>query len=253
MSEYEGSAGEVRAPRTPTAPSSPRHSDGAALPGEPPADGLPELLALVGRLLEGHAPAEIAVLLREELDRREIEAYAKGWRDASDEYGPALEEALAAARPLRLVDRTPGRAAVIPFPYEPHDPGAPRARRDSPDSPESRRSRDARDPHASASRERSGPYPGDEATRRRPPEGADGGDLSSPPVAAPDGPAARTGSAAEGDEGPGSAQPRPAFGVKSRKSKVPTIPQLPAPRRPPRDQGGRTDDTPGGAPDDHVG
>ncbi|MEU3598810.1 hypothetical protein ABZ714_08780, partial [Streptomyces sp. NPDC006798] len=183
MSEYEGPAGEVREPRTPTTPSSPRHSGGAALPGEPPADGLPELLALVGRLLEGHAPAEIAVLLREELDRREIEAYAKGWRDASDEYGPALEEALAAARPLRLVDRTPGQAAVIPFPYEPHDPGDPRGRRDSGDSGDPRRSRDAGDPHASASRERSGPYPGDEATRRRPPEDGAGGP-SSPSAAA---------------------------------------------------------------------
>ncbi|MER5768014.1 hypothetical protein [Streptomyces sp. NPDC001985] len=91
-----------------------------ARPAASPED-LPGLLALLGRLLEDRAPAEVAVLLREELDRREIAAYASGWRDAVAEYGPALEEAraaAAAARPLRLVGRTPGQAAVIPFPQD---------------------------------------------------------------------------------------------------------------------------------------
>ncbi|MFE0426741.1 hypothetical protein, partial [Streptomyces sp. NPDC058953] len=169
MSEHEGPAGEVTGPPSvsppsvPSVPTHPRHPSGPALPGTPPDDGLPGLLALVGRLLEGHAPAEIAVLLCEELDRREIEAYAKGWREAAAEYGPALEEALAAARPLRLVGRTPGQAAVIPFPHDYDSPG----RRDQRD--EHGRG-DLRDPHGGVVRDRAGAFPGDEEVRRRAPE-----------------------------------------------------------------------------------
>ncbi|MFF8830633.1 hypothetical protein [Streptomyces sp. NPDC015131] len=85
---------------------------------EPAAD-LPALLAALGRHLEGHGPEEIVILLREELARREFQAYVSGWRDAADQYEPVLEEArrIAQTRRLRLVGRTPGQAAVIPFPY----------------------------------------------------------------------------------------------------------------------------------------
>ncbi|MEU7280422.1 hypothetical protein AB0A69_16785 [Streptomyces sp. NPDC045431] len=91
---------------------------------EPAAD-LPALLAALGRYLEGHAPDEVVVLLREELARREFQAYVNGWRDAADEYEPVLEEArrIAQTRRLRLVGRTPGQAAVIPFPQG-EDPAA---------------------------------------------------------------------------------------------------------------------------------
>ncbi|MFI6107254.1 hypothetical protein [Streptomyces sp. NPDC051310] len=83
-----------------------------------PADDMPALLATLGRYLESHAPQEVVVLLREELARREFQAYVNGWRDAADEYEPVLEEArrIAQTRRLRLVGRTPGQAAVIPFP-----------------------------------------------------------------------------------------------------------------------------------------
>ncbi|MGR8008940.1 hypothetical protein [Streptomyces hypolithicus] len=54
------------------------------------------------------------------MDRRELLAYASGWRDAADQYEPALEQArrIAQTRRLRLVGRTPGQAAVIPFPQD---------------------------------------------------------------------------------------------------------------------------------------
>ncbi|MFC8271693.1 hypothetical protein ACFUJR_03950 [Streptomyces sp. NPDC057271] len=88
-------------------------------PSPVPPDDVPGLLALLGELLEKHAPEEVAVVLREELDRRETAAYASGWRDAAEAYAPALEEARRLGRrPLRLVGRTPGQAAVIPFPHE---------------------------------------------------------------------------------------------------------------------------------------
>ncbi|GAA4905183.1 hypothetical protein ACFPM3_30145 [Streptomyces coeruleoprunus] len=110
-----------------------RRRDRSAHPGTPPppppADDLPGLLAVLGQYLERHAPDEVVVLLREEIERREFRAYADGWRDAGVHYERALEEARAAAgsRTLRLVGRTPGRAAVIPFPdqrQERHDDAA---------------------------------------------------------------------------------------------------------------------------------
>ncbi|MEU2182278.1 hypothetical protein [Streptomyces thermolilacinus] len=119
------------------------------VPGLPePAEGLPDLLATLGRYLETHPPGEVAVVLREEMARREFQAYASGWRDAADQYEPVLEEArrIAQTRRLRLVGRTPGQAAVIPFPRDgvrlqggadadgtaarsrtPRDPAAPRS------------------------------------------------------------------------------------------------------------------------------
>ncbi|MEV3992057.1 hypothetical protein AB0J57_24400 [Streptomyces sp. NPDC049837] len=83
-----------------------------------PAGDLPALLAALGQYLEGHAPEDVVILLREELARREFQAYVNGWRDAADQYEPVLEEArrIAQTRRLRLVGRTPGQAAVIPFP-----------------------------------------------------------------------------------------------------------------------------------------
>ncbi|MEV5447190.1 hypothetical protein AB0N23_32345, partial [Streptomyces sp. NPDC052644] len=91
------------------------------VPGLPePAEDLPDLLATLGRYLETHPPGEVAVVLREEMARREFQAYASGWRDAADQYEPVLEEArrIAQTRRLRLVGRTPGQAAVIPFPRD---------------------------------------------------------------------------------------------------------------------------------------
>ncbi|MGV9312278.1 hypothetical protein ACWDR0_08770 [Streptomyces sp. NPDC003691] len=223
MSERERSDRRVAA----TAPSAPPSS---RLPGTPSGGDLPELLALVGRLLEAHSPDDIAVLLREELDRREIEAYATGWRDAAAEYGPALAEALAAARPLRLVDRTPGQAAVIPFPQDARDAPGPGpgsgdaaevggAERESPRG----RSRRAR---------RTG---GGTADR-------DGGEAEAPATGRDEG----TGYPDE----PGEPRPRPGFMTKSRKSKVPTIPRLGGGgRRTPR---GDTP-PPGGPPADDLG
>ncbi|MFD6803654.1 hypothetical protein [Streptomyces cyaneofuscatus] len=85
-----------------------------------PSDGLSALLAALGAHLERHSPADVAVLLRSELERREFLAYANGWRDAADRYEPALEQArrIAGSRRLRLVGPTPGQAAVIPFPQD---------------------------------------------------------------------------------------------------------------------------------------
>ncbi|GGP91527.1 hypothetical protein [Streptomyces roseolilacinus] len=94
---------------------------------EPPSppDDLPGLLGLLGRLLEDHAPEEIAVLLREEVERREFTAYAHGWRDAALHFAPLVEEARGGrSRPLRLVDRTHGPGSVIPFPRDRHLPYA---------------------------------------------------------------------------------------------------------------------------------
>ncbi|XQE81588.1 hypothetical protein ACN24L_25280 [Streptomyces microflavus] len=59
------------------------------------------------------------MLLRAELERRELRAYSHGWRDAAAHFEPAVEVARTAnLRTLRLVGRTPGRAAVIPFRQE---------------------------------------------------------------------------------------------------------------------------------------
>ncbi|WP_328895795.1 hypothetical protein [Streptomyces sp. NBC_00236] len=94
------------------------------------ADTLSGLLAALGRHLESHAPDEVVVLLREEMERRELRAYSNGWRDAAAQYEPALQEARAAGgRTLRLVSRATGQAAVIPLRRQPGG-AADRARED---------------------------------------------------------------------------------------------------------------------------
>lgn len=88
-------------------------ADGAA---DDAPDTLSGLLAELGRHLESHAPDEVMVLLREEMERRELRAYSSGWRDAAAHYEPALQEARAAGgRALRLVGGVRGQAAVIPL------------------------------------------------------------------------------------------------------------------------------------------
>lgn len=79
-------------------------------------DTLSGLLAALGRHLESHAPDEVVVLLREEMERRELRAYSSGWRDAAGQYEPVLQEARAAgSSTLRLVSKASGQAAVIPL------------------------------------------------------------------------------------------------------------------------------------------
>ncbi|WP_406383273.1 hypothetical protein [Streptomyces sp. NBC_01618] len=94
-------------------------ADGAASPVSDSADGpdtLSGLLAVLGGHLESHTLDEVMVLLREEMERRELRAYSSGWRDAAAHYEPALQEARAAdGRMLRLVRGASGQAAVIPF------------------------------------------------------------------------------------------------------------------------------------------
>ncbi|WP_149183943.1 hypothetical protein [Streptomyces sp. TRM49041] len=90
-------------------------------PQPEPHDDLPRLLATLGEYLERHGPEEVVVLLREEIERREFQAYGEGWRDAAAVYERALQEtrtAAGAARGLRLVRRGSGRGEVIPFPEQ---------------------------------------------------------------------------------------------------------------------------------------
>ncbi|MFD7086556.1 hypothetical protein ACFV94_01820 [Streptomyces sp. NPDC059896] len=181
----------------------------------PPPGDLRALLDSLGRSLEDHAPEELVVLLREEIERRELRAYASGWRDAADQYESALEQARAAARAgrLRLVGRTPGQAAVIPFPQErPHerpqeDPAHDHPdRRGGPAAPEAGpRPAPHVPPHTGDPRTDSHTTPG---TEQRPP---------TPPA-------------------PPTESVKPAFVHKRRSSKVPTIPTLPPPRRTRRDR-----------------
>lgn len=128
MGEGEECSRPPRAPRDDDA--RPPRARGP-VPGLPePADGLPDLLSTLGRYLETHLPGDVVVVLREEMARREFQAYASGWRDAADQYEPVLEEArrIAQTRRLRLVGRTPGQAAVIPFPRDgARGPGGPDA------------------------------------------------------------------------------------------------------------------------------
>ncbi|AZK95940.1 hypothetical protein [Streptomyces tsukubensis] len=247
MSERERSAGRAAATAA-SAPSSSR------LPGTPSDGDLPGLLELVGHLLEAHSPDRIAVLLREELDRREVEAYAMGWRDAAAEYAPALEEALAAAatRPLRLVDRTPGQAAVIPFPQDFQSPsgrstghGGHGGHGGPVDTGEGR----------AAERERAG---GRTPRAHRSRTGVPDGDGEEAGDTGQAGQARRGGEAEGGPEGGAAAQPRPqpGFAAKSRKSKVPTIPPLGTVRRPPREPEPPAETPPGDPPagdPDHPG
>lgn len=117
-----GAPAEVAAPAgSPAAgpPPADRTPDEAPPPVGGPAgqpDTLSGLLASLGRHLESHAPDEVVVLLREEMERRELRAYSSGWRDAAAQYEPVLREARAAGgRSLRLVREASGQAAVIPL------------------------------------------------------------------------------------------------------------------------------------------
>ncbi|MGI5481253.1 hypothetical protein [Streptomyces lavendofoliae] len=213
---------------------------------EPAAD-LPALFATLGRHLEGHAPEEVVVLLREELARREFEAYVNGWRDAADQYEPVLEEArrIAQTRRLRLVGRTPGQAAVIPFPHgdgrdaADGDPGGATPGPDDPrPAPQGPRAPAPRRPEASAPPAgRTGAGPGASERRRS-------RDTQDHRAAAPrrerDGtqgaPGRRGAKGKEQDpEARDPGTPRPGLVAKSPHSRVPTIPPLPGRRRAPDD------------------
>ncbi|MGW0560436.1 hypothetical protein ACWDZ4_07325 [Streptomyces sp. NPDC003016] len=226
--------------------------------------GLPGSL---GRLLDEHTPEEVAALLREESDRREFHAYAKGWRDAAAHFTPALEEArLTRARTLRLVEDTPGQAAVIPFLKDRNysvnkaaehadEPGT-RGRTPAPDSATNHPG--AVDGDAAATGNTSGrsekpAKPGRAVTSRT-------GTTPVTEAPAPPGPSTETRAPAPEPTGTpestGTPEPastpepadtpepagrpaasrsaRPAFAPKSRSSKVPTIPRLSAIRRPRR-------------------
>ncbi|MFE2295138.1 hypothetical protein [Streptomyces sp. NPDC059452] len=189
------------------------HSGTGPGPAGPP-DGFSDLLATLGAYLENHPPADVAVLLRAELERREFRAYANGWRDAADQYEPALEQArrIAQNRRLRLVGRTPGQAAVIPFPQDAPvaTEGAPN--RSAPGPVEAAEAAEAGEPAEGA-----GPGP-------------DGVPEHHPDTSAP--------------APPRSAPPGPGLVAKNRNSRAPTIPRLAVhrPGRPdPRDQVPRTD------------
>ncbi|MFD7284916.1 hypothetical protein [Streptomyces sp. NPDC059863] len=143
------------------------------------------------------------MLLREEIERRELRAYASGWRDAAEEYESALEQARATARSgrLRLVGRTPGQAAVIPFPQE---------------APQEAPQGDAQeDPVRDHPGVRDGGEPAPMADPRTDPR-------ADPRTAEPR---------------PPTEPVKPAFVRKRRSSKVPTIPTLTPPRRTRRDRG----------------
>ncbi|MET9429883.1 hypothetical protein [Streptomyces sp. NPDC003036] len=236
-----------------------------------PADDLPALLATLGRYLEGHAPDEVVVLLREELARREFQAYVNGWRDAADEYEPVLEEArrIAQTRRLRLVGRTPGQAAVIPFPQgegPAESAESAGAAEDGPDTPPESPGPGA-EASASAARRRRGrggasddagkpPAPTPARSRAtnadaaaptaRPAEAAPGGDATASqgsrhPRDRPDRQVPDQARAPEDDvqhQAPDASRAgagAPKLVAKSRSSRVPTIPRLPARRRRPGD------------------
>ncbi|MFD3353774.1 hypothetical protein [Streptomyces fradiae] len=275
-------AGEPRrGPADSAAPERTREEESPPPPDGSPdgsPDGVPSLLGLLGRLLEGHAPDEIALLLREELEGREFKAYADGWRDAALHFTPLLEEARAArTRPLRLVDRTRGRGSVIPFPRDRHLPYAadPDPATEHPDTAPERpapghghtQDHGHRHGHEAAGDGAATEEPAPQAAVEPPPTGAAApsyapatpaasatpetpavpdtpghADPAGPDPAGPD-PAASPASPPAGSEGAPSPAPRHAFVPKSRSSKVPTIPRIAAPRRPRRGQpgaGGRT-------------
>ncbi|MEU3265006.1 hypothetical protein [Streptomyces bacillaris] len=220
--------------------------------GAPVPETYAALLADLGALLDAHEPHEVVVLLRAELERRELRAYSHGWRDAAAHFEPAVEAARSAnLRTLRLVGRTPGRAAVIPIRQEARggDPREPDREDGLPDDVA---------PHVAS---HAGPHAAPHAGPRTDRDADADVDAQGPP-----GP--RDGDGPEGGE-PGTGRPRtgrrsvpaprpartgsgpePALVPKSRSSRVPTIPTLPAPRLrlPPRRpaDGGRaaaTEDT----------
>ncbi|MFJ8649121.1 hypothetical protein ACIRNI_23740 [Streptomyces sp. NPDC093546] len=223
-----------------------------------PADDLPALLATLGRYLEGHAPDEVVVLLREELARREFQAYVNGWRDAADEYEPVLEEArrIAQSRRLRLVGRTPGQAAVIPFPQGEGPAEGGESAEAGPDTPPESPGPGA-EVSASAARGKRGRGSASDDAGRDPAPTSSRSRATNADAAAPDGATAPQGSrhprdrpdrqvpdqarAPEDDvqhQAPDASRAgagAPKLVAKSRSSRVPTIPRLPARRRRPGD------------------
>ncbi|MFE4913232.1 hypothetical protein ACFRCX_17050 [Streptomyces sp. NPDC056652] len=201
----------------------------------PPPGDLRALLDSLGRSLEDHAPEELVVLLREEIERRELRAYASGWRDAADQYESALKQARAAARAgrLRLVGRTPGQAAVIPFPQErPQE-----SPRESPQ--ESLRERPRERPHERPQGDPAHDHP----DRRGGPAAPEAGPRPAPHVPPRTGDPRTAPHTTPGTEqrpptppAPPTESVKPAFVHKRRSSKVPTIPTLPPPRRTRRDR-----------------
>lgn len=250
----------------------------------PPGD-LARLLAAVGVLLGSHAAADLVVVPREELERREFAAYGHGWRDAAAQYHQLAEWVV--GLPVTDADgRTPGQAAVIPFRRRVARGARDEARRDGSElagtgpakalirSPRPATgaadpaAREAADPTRPAPDAAAGPAsatpmaPGPAA----PAPGAPGPTrpgVEAPAPPSPPVPPARAGTgaaepgsasadAARADEvrpgpavlsrpagppstssppsPPPSSSP-PAFASKSRRSKVPTIPRLPRPRR----------------------
>ncbi|MEU9953014.1 hypothetical protein [Streptomyces sp. NPDC047939] len=224
----------------------------------PPGD-LARLLAAVGVLLGSHSAGDLVVVPREELERREFAAYGQGWRDAVTHWHQHAEwaDGLTAGE---ADDRTPGQAAVIPFRRRITHGARDEAQRDTtrregtdhagaaPPKALAGPARPAPDAADPAAREAAGPppiVPGPGPADARPtdhtptdhtptgtgPGATNRGRGDPAPVdgvrAGPDG--ARPGS-------PPLTRPAipprpPAFAPKNRRSKVPTIPRLPRPRR----------------------
>ncbi|MBK3581594.1 hypothetical protein JHN63_49145 [Streptomyces sp. MBT65] len=99
------------------------------------APDLPHLIARLSELVLrfGHAPDDLVILPRAELDRRELAAYSAGWADVVDEQLPAVrrayeqritaaylqgqEDARTGRRPRRVRDRDRVGGDVIQLPY----------------------------------------------------------------------------------------------------------------------------------------
>ncbi|MEV6478587.1 hypothetical protein [Streptomyces sp. NPDC051576] len=99
------------------------------------APDLPHLIARLSELVLrlGHAPDDLVILPRAELDRRELAAYSAGWADVVDEQLPAVrrayeqritaaylqgqEDARTGRRPRRARDRDHVGGDVIQLPY----------------------------------------------------------------------------------------------------------------------------------------
>ncbi|WOX11831.1 hypothetical protein [Streptomyces sp. N50] len=99
------------------------------------APDLPHLIARLSELVLrlGHAPDDLVILPRAELDRRELAAYSAGWADVVEEQLPAVrrayeqritaaylqgqEDARTGRRPRRVRDRDHVGGDVIQLPY----------------------------------------------------------------------------------------------------------------------------------------
>ncbi|MFD7116399.1 hypothetical protein ACFWAA_04940 [Streptomyces sp. NPDC059922] len=173
-------------------------------------------------------PRSSSYLLREEIERRELRAYASGWRDAADQYESALEQARAAARAgrLRLVGRTPGQAAVIPFPQERPQESPQKSPRERPhERPQGDPAHDHPDRRGGLAAPEAGPRPAPHVPPRT------GDPRTGDPRTTPG-----TEQRPPTPPAPPTESVKPAFVHKRRSSKVPTIPTLPLPRRTRRDR-----------------